>query len=203
MRTLLAVSALVLTGSAAFAADPIYSPTPAYDWSGLWIGADLGYVSGSVTGNTTNVATSGPSGLDAGVHATYNFISGNWVHGPFISIPFGGASGTVTGLGTTKVDWAVAAGYSVGYAMDRWLPYVFAGGVVGGGSVNFGSAPTSNTHLGYTLGAGVSYAVTDRWSAGLRYAFMSAEKKSYGVVPGMPFGWDAHSIAATINFKLY
>jgi len=112
MKRILAVSTFLMTTGAALAADPTFSSVPAYDWSGLWVGLNFDYASGSVTGNTTSgVPTSGPSGFDIGLQANYNLVSGNWVHGPFIEIPFGNVSGTIQifapPFNATKVDWMV------------------------------------------------------------------------------------------------
>jgi outer membrane immunogenic protein len=194
------VAAMVPT--AAFAADAtvypapthhhesLYSPTAVHDWTGLYVGGSLGYVSGTVTGPTTG----GLSGVDVDVHVQYNFQSGNWVFGPFVAIPLPTASATV--VVPVKIDWALVAGGRLGYAMDRWLPYVIAGGIVGGGSASSFSA----THTGYTLGLGLEYAVSDRWTVGGRYAYVSMGAQPYGGLGS--YGWDAHSIAATLNVKL-
>jgi hypothetical protein len=47
----------------------------------------------------------------------------------------------------------------------------------------------------------VDYALDDRWSLGVRFAHVSLGKQPYGGLGS--YGWDANSIAATLNFKLY
>ena len=201
MNKLLALcTALLLSGGTAQAADAsLYSPAPAYDWSGIWVGAQAGYVSGSLTDFAGT--SSGPSGADVGLHGYYNFQRGNWVFGPYFELPLGQADGT-TSFGETKLDWAFTGGFRLGYAFDRWLPYGGLAGIVGGASENSGIAPTSNTHTGYALLLGVDYGVTERWSVGARYAHVSMSKEKYGGYSS-PVGWDADSIVATLTFKLY
>ena len=105
MNKLLALcTALLLSGGTAQAADAsLCSPAPAYDWSGIWVGAQAGYVSGSLTDFAGT--SSGPSGADVGLHGYYNFQRGNWVFGPYFELPLGQADGT-TSFGETKLDWA-------------------------------------------------------------------------------------------------
>lgn len=169
--------ALFVSGGTALAADAtFYSAAPAYDWSGIWVGAQAGYVSGSLTDFTGT--SSGPSGADVGLHGYYNFQRGNWVFGPFVELPLGQADGTTSFGATTKLDWGFTGGFRVGYAFDRWLPYGGLAGIVGGASETGGIAPTSNTHTGYALLLGVDYALTERWSVGARYAHVSMSKKN-------------------------
>ncbi|EJF90786.1 outer membrane autotransporter barrel domain-containing protein [Bartonella tamiae Th307] len=82
-----------------------------------------------------------------------------------------GTSGDVRGR--LKEQWAGATRVRVGYAMDRWLPYIAAGdayakvytsyrlrdaerNTVSGYSVN-----DRDTFTGWTIGADVDYAMTD------------------------------------------
>ena len=180
---------------AAFAADRRYSPTPAYNWSGLWVGAEAGYVSGTAT--STGVTPSTLSGADFALHAIYNYqTASNWVISPFVVVPLPTASSTIAST-PVKINWALVGGLRVGYAMDRWLPYALVGAVVGGGTVRTYSA----THTGYTFGLGVDYAVTDQWTVGARYAYVSMGAETYGGAG--PFGWNGNSVVATLNYKLY
>jgi outer membrane immunogenic protein len=114
-----------------------------------------------------------------------------------VVVPLPAASSTIAST-PVKIDWALVGGVRVGYAMDRWLPYALAGAVVGGGTATGGG---SATHTGYTFGLGVDYALTDQWTVGARYAYVSMDKKLYGGAG--PFGWNGNSVVATLNYKLY
>ena len=203
MNRILALSgALFLSGGTALAGDAsLYSAASAYDWSGLWVGAHAGYVTGSVTGSP-GVSTSGPSGADVGIHGYYNFQHGNWVFGPYLGIPVVQKSGSLVAGFTTTTEWAVTGGFRVGYAIDRWLPYGMVAGIVGGASNDTPATPNSNTHTGYALVLGVDYALTDRWAIGARYAHVSMSKETYGGASS-PAGWDADSVVGTVTFKLF
>ena len=175
-------------------AQPLYSPVPAHNWGGLYVGGSLGYVSGSVTGPVA--PPTGLSGTDIDVHAGYDFQSGNWVYGPFIAVPFPTASSTVAV--PVKIDWAVVGGARLGYAIDHWLPYALAAGVVGGGTATgLGSA----THTGYSLGVGLEYGFDNNWSIGVRYAYVSMDGQRYSGIG--PFGCHGNSVVGTLNYKFH
>ena len=92
MKYLISVSAaaaLSLAASSAFAADAVvaqdYAPAPAaavYDWSGPYIGVQLGYGAGEAYFDVGP----GHEGVDldgfvAGAYAGWNFQNGNFVYG--------------------------------------------------------------------------------------------------------------------------
>jgi opacity protein-like surface antigen len=200
------LAALVALGGTALAADPtVYVPPEvpaghhfvhqgAFDWTGWYLGGYVGHVSGSLTGDQTDPAV---SGIDGGAQIHYNMMmDGNWVLSPFVILPIPGALGDVQ----FRVDWALIGGARIGYAHGRLLPYAFlAGEVAGVTSVSNGS----NTHAGLVAGGGVEYAVDERWTIGARYAYISMGPQDYGSPFPGSIGWQGHSLAATLNFKLH
>lgn len=206
MKTLsFALFGLVASAGVAVAADPVvYVPpvsppvghfshqnTP-HDWSGLYLGGYVAHVSGQLTGDFDDPAI---SSIDGGVQLHYNMmLDGGLVFSPFVIVPVPG----VVGDTEFTVDWALIGGARLGYAHGRWLPYAFIGAEVAG--VDAGGYG-SNTHTGILGGAGFEYAIDDRWTIGARYAYISMGKRDYGFADGI--GWQGHSIAATLNFKLH
>jgi len=88
LRKLLMTSALVcLAGGSALAADlpnqkapPVYMPPPpAFSWSGLYIGGQVGYQWGTLTPNLVTpggpaaLPSSNNSGVVGGAHIGYNY----------------------------------------------------------------------------------------------------------------------------------
>ena len=198
----------VLGASAATAADPlVYVPmdptiAPAqHNWAGWYAG---GYFGGLVGGEFTHDGAGNPglSGVDAGVQLHYNAIVGNnWILSPFVAATVPVQHGQLFGV-DVKVDWAAQAGIRLGYAHDRWLPYGFLGGMVGQATTtNLG--PETKTHVGFTAGTGVEYAVDDRWAVGARYAYYSLGPQDYFGPGGTQVGWSGHSVVGTISFKLH
>lgn len=61
----------------------------------------------------------------------------------------------------------------VGYAWDRWLPYITGGAA--GGNIKLGGGglgTESKTKIGWTAGAGLEYAFLGAWSAKLEYLYV-------------------------------
>ena len=204
-RHALGLVALVPLGGSALAADAVvYIPTEtpaghhfghsgAFDWSGWYLGGYLAHVSGSLTGDQTDPAI---ASIDGGAQLHYNMmVDANWVLSPFVIVPVPGAVGDTE----FTVNWAVIGGARLGYAHGRWLPYAFVGGEIAGVTT---VANGSNTHTGLVAGGGVEYAVDDRWTIGARYAFISMGAQEYSNGGGL-VGWQGHSLAATLNFKLH
>jgi high affinity Mn2+ porin len=70
----------------------------------------------------------------------------------------------------------------VGYAFDRWMPYV-TGGVAWGHprvDINDGSgAAVGHTQAGWAAGAGLEFAVSGNWSAKLEYQHVELARQFY------------------------
>lgn len=192
---LLATATLVAATSGAFAADVVASePAPvasAYNWTGVYLGAQAGYDWARTSYSFTNPVPTGsftPNGFVGGLYVGYNYqfatplvvgvegdLSYSNVKGSFDN-PFGGFSG-----GSARLRWQGAARVKVGYAFDRFLPYVAGGVAVGDfrfeGGPGLGSPFTPaleswrKTMTGWTIGAGVEYAFAERWTARLEYRY--------------------------------
>ena len=205
---LLAAAGVSLAGAAS-AADlgtaPIYRkapPVPVFTWTGGYIGC---YVGGAFGANdvVTGVPVTGAGApIFAGPAASYNYGSSviggytsgynyqfapNWVigyEGETGYIGLKGSStyaGSATSIATTRAEglyslWAAR----LGYAFDRSLIYVKAGGAL----VDFEtgvSNGTPGTHidtmhtkyrLGYAIGGGWEYAFDTKWSVKAEYLYL-------------------------------
>ncbi|HVY20867.1 MAG TPA: outer membrane beta-barrel protein [Bauldia sp.] len=196
LRTLIAAAlGVAALGGAAQAAD--WGGTT-YNWSGLYVGAFGGGISGTIT--PSSGSNSGPSGADLGLTVSYAWQSAsNWVLTPFVAIPIAGQTGNYGGGVPVRIDWSVVGGLKLGYAIDRWQPYAFVAAVTGGATATPG-ASESHQHTGVAFGLGADYALTDRWSIGARYAHVSVGAQTY--FNSFNVGWDGDSFAGTISYKL-
>ena len=178
-------------------APPVYVPPPAipvFTWTGLYVGGQIGYEFGSSNAYASNpvfgglASTSGsPKGIIGGAHVGYNY-----------GLPGFGYSGTTGVIGIEgDVDGAnykstyALGGFSnstsqpiqgsvrgrLGIAVDRALFYG-TGGVAFGDLKNTYLNPfnglsdsSSHTRVGYTVGAGVEYAITNNWSLRAEYRY--------------------------------
>jgi len=165
---------------------PLYSPT-VFSWSGFYIGLNGGYGWGN--SNWTNVlGTTGDfktTGYLFGGTLGYNLQTGSFVWGLETDLDWSNIKGTSTaglycGLAgllagcETRNTWLGTARGRIGYAFDRWLPYVTGGLAYGGIKMTppaiFGVGETK-TKLGWALGAGVEYAFMGAWSVKVEYLF--------------------------------
>lgn len=198
------VALLAATGTA-FAADlytpvpatPTYTPTPvytapaAYDWTGPYAGALLGYGWGTLTGGT---APDTLSGFMAGAFVGYNVQSGSAVFGAEMDAQWSGMDGTDP---VNEVNWTSSFRGRIGYALDRFLPYVTGGVALAGVSTNTGAVPpTTTTEFGWTVGAGVDIAVTDTVFGRIQYNY-----SNYGAVGTTGSSLTTQEVSAGIGVR--
>ena len=142
-----------------------------------------------------------PSGFIGGLYAGYNYDLGNnivigadtdWVWGDMDESDSKTYQKDQPGKefkisGKIKEKWAGSTRARIGYAMDRWMPY-FAGGVAYAkidsdakfsGALN-SKVNDSDTLTGYTLGAGVDYAMTDHIILRAEYRYTDFGDQDYG-----------------------
>jgi opacity protein-like surface antigen len=212
----------VLVSSAAVAADlrPVYkAPAPMeriYDWTGFYVGAHVGYISGHTSNDTAILPNGGTSNWFAGVQGGYRHqFSNNMVLGAQISAPIWSGDEQVSVFGNQNhVDpkYAVLGQIQLGYAVGRFLPYLTAG--IGGAKVEafevltsgVRSATVSNTHTIYTLGFGVNYALTQNVALGLVYNHTESSRERYDCGPAVcgivgAFDFTGDTVAATLEYK--
>jgi outer membrane immunogenic protein len=182
---------------AAAAPVPVYA-APIFTWTGFYVGGQVGYAWGTNKSNVTFPGI-GPSvsydgnGVVGGVHAGYNQQFGSLVaglEGDFEASGVRGSASPAAGLFVrSRTDWQGSVRGRLGYAFDRVLVY-------GTGGVAFqnykfdsftgaGALSSSTTRAGWTIGAGVEYAINNNWSARLEYRYADFGKRSYGVPGGI------------------
>jgi len=188
------VGALIAAATPAFAADlapapmepvaPVYVP---YNWSGFYIGADIGYswTNVDVDYPGTGLSTSSPdaNGVVGGIYAGYNPQFNQIVVGIEADIEATNKSGdktvaTILGPLTAKVDdnWQGSVRARLGYAIDNFMPYI-TGGVAWTdfdtttSIPGLGSVDSSNTFVGWTIGAGLEYAFTPNIIGRVEYRY--------------------------------
>jgi outer membrane immunogenic protein len=194
VKASMATVALLVVSIAANAADmpikapyykePLRSVTSYYNWTGFYVGANAGYsFLGDSVWDLPPVNTK-PKGFSAGGTAGYNWQSGSFVYGLEGDLNWSQVKGSVTcppGDCETKQEWYGTIRGRVGYAFDRFLPYVTAGGVFGHlKATNSGVTPgfegASAAPFGWTAGAGLEYAFLGNWSAKVEYLYMDFGK---------------------------
>ena len=169
------------------AAEPI-AIAALYDWSGFYIGAQVGWQSerdrysdigiGSNLGSDTFAKTT-QDGVVGGLHAGYNFQAGSIVFGIEADAELTSLSYAWRDPSDWGYDQRIRAQGSLrgrlGYTFDRTLVYATGGLAVASISTTYcecGSYETfKNKAWGWTAGAGVQHAFNRNWSARVEYRY--------------------------------
>jgi outer membrane immunogenic protein len=197
-RVFLALVGLAaLTGTAA-AADlpPRMAPAPyykapaevqVYNWTGFYIGINGGGGFGrSQWDSTGSFNTSG--GLVGGT-VGYNYQIGQAVVGVEGDIDWADINGTTNtacpfGCKTTD-NWLSTVRGRLGYAADRFMPFITGGAAFGDIRASTpGFAGASNTEAGWTVGAGLEFAIAGNWTAKAEYLYVNLGKFNCGISCG-------------------
>ena len=214
--SLLAGVAVLGFASTAFAADLIVDEPamPAMaaasgNWDGAYIGAFAGYGWGTLTDDEGGFSPPETefdlSGWTAGVTVGADFtISEAIVAGIVADVAWSdiGADGGDYGFDGSNINWQGSVRGRLGIDAGSFLPYVTAGLAFANNTVSttFPSEDTQ-THIGWTVGAGVEFAVADNVSLDLQYRYSDFGTKEYDAPFPTDISLTSHAITAGINFR--
>jgi outer membrane immunogenic protein len=197
-----ALTAAVLGAGAASAADlpaRMYTKAPppiaVSDWTGFYIGANVGYGSARYTSSLGALDTSQTgSGILGGGQLGYNQQFGQWVlglevdgqgtdqSGNFSLFVPGVGGGTITQ--SNSMPWFFTGRARLGYTIaPTWLIYATGGAAVADIKSDFtatglGATTIENTRVGWTAGAGVEVMFARNWSAKAEYLHLDIGSNS-------------------------
>jgi outer membrane immunogenic protein len=193
------------------AAAPVYRPV--YNWSGFYLGGDVGYGWASSTSTTTlsnplagvftNSGSGNASGAVAGGQLGANWQAGMFVFGVEGDFQWSGQKDTKSvscGLGCTltgtgKIDAFGTARLRAGAAFDRLFVYATGGGAwthlsdsldlsALGTTVNILSV--SSGQFGWTVGGGLEFAFAENWTGKVEYLYIDTSNVSLtGSLPAL------------------
>lgn len=204
-------------------------------WSGLYLGAHAGYGFGSAggawTGTTATVLGDAIPDVDldgalGGIQIGYLWQRDSWVYGLEADASLTGLDGggvlkvftpgpSVTITGSPEPKWLTTVRGRIGYAVDRWQVYGAGGVAVMRADYTIGlsngamtqASSAHGTHVGWTLGAGVEYALTDSIRIGLDYRYLDFAEKNYvfsgdaGTSLTSKLGFDLHQATLRLNYR--
>lgn len=221
-----AISSLFVVANGAFAADAVaYEQAPAaaaYDWTGPYVGihagisaGDFDYAAGPTGGPAMLDGSVSGSGFIGGVQVGYDWQFGQWVVGAVADIAFSNHEASLSAnMGGTGVSAESQLNYlgtvraRAGYAFDRALFYGHGGFAYGETeqTVSFNGIEVfngSHSRTGWTIGAGLEYAITDSISFGTEYSYVDLGKDRIFNDLGSFVDEDVafHTVKATINFR--
>lgn len=185
-------SVMLLTSSALYAADlprkaPPITPAPVvYNWTGFYVGVNLG---GAWTGTSSGNFSNNLDGVIGGGQLGYNWQTGPillGIEGDFQGSSQRGSGSTTIG-GVTfntegRIPWFATLRGRLGYVSGPWLLYVTGGGAWTNFEVDVttaaGSVSDHTTKSGWTVGGGVEWMFIPNWSAKLEYLYLDTDSTS-------------------------
>lgn len=183
-----------------------YTNSSAFDWTGFYAGVNAGYGWAKIeSGGFVN--SDDFNGWLGGAQVGYNYDFGGFVLGVEGDIQLadvkykedlGGGFGVEAGLeayGTVRARAGIAA--------DRFLPYI-TGGVAWGRGVIKATAPGASVSInddfvGWTIGAGLEYAVADNITLRGEYLYTDFGKADFGT--GTDINLKTSVVRVGVNFK--
>jgi len=222
LSTMTTVALLAATALPAIAADlPLRMPVKAappvapvtFNWTGFYVGINAGGDFGISSFNFPAMPTGQirTSGFIGGGTAGYNYQIGSWVFGAEGDIDGSTTSGSVRCLGggvicQTRNDWLGTARGRVGYAIDRFLPYLTGGLAVGDiKATDPPFAGVTKTKAGWTVGGGVEVAVIGNVSAKVEYLHVDLGNVDCGMACGggatTPVKFQEEVVRGGVNYR--
>lgn len=160
------------------------------NWDGLYVGAFVGGLGGTFEDEGSNEYDI--SGWLAGVNLGANFtVADGIVLGVVGDVAWSNAENDVDPL---SVDWTASLRGRLGFDAGSFLPYLTAGLAVAGAEIG----DANETHVGWTVGAGVEFAVAENISVDLLYRYSDYGTATYN---GSDFDLTAHAVTVGLNFK--
>lgn len=208
------VASLALVG-AAHAADLIIDePTAGVvemaggNWEGVYIGAFIGGASGTFDDVNQNDwfdtdDSMSLSGWFVGVNAGANFyVTDGIVAGIVGDIAWSDISGDYEDYADYTINWQGSVRGKLGFDAGAFMPYL-TGGLAFANGTFFHVMPgeDTQTHLGWTVGAGVEIAATEDLSIDLLYRYSNFGEKDYFDISGAPLSLDTHAVSVGVNWK--
>jgi outer membrane immunogenic protein len=230
LKNKILLAAFVLVAGPAMAADlpvkaPLVAAPQAYNWTGFYVGANIGYGWGDSKSGTTDFydpafvgsipgTSNSMNGVIGGGQVGYNQQFGNIVFGLEGDFSGTGIKGSVTDtvLGytaTSSIDWLATGRGRLGFSFDRSMVYATGGVAVGRVKVKLDDAypsgvittASTTTHVGWTIGAGIETALSPNWSVRAEYLYVdlgSERNNHYEPAPG----WSQISYDSTITANI-
>jgi outer membrane immunogenic protein len=179
---LIAFAAATLMAGSAFAADIIAPEETAFDWTGFYIGGNVGYAWGDseahglYDGGGIENGDFDPDGVIAGGQLGYNWQMDSWLLGAEADIQWSDQSDEIKNppgfddlaRATVDVQWFGTVRARLGVDFDRALLYATGGLAYGDVKYDVDDQGTTgndtNTQWGWTAGLGAEYAITDMFT---------------------------------------
>ncbi len=214
MKNLLlaSVAALAFAGAANAADLPskrsaVVAYAPASIWTGFYAGVHAGWTGGEFkttdTVVTSRTQTQKDSSFSGGALVGYNYQIQQFVLGAEADITaFNLKKAKLGAVGSleTSANYLATVRGRVGYAVDRFLPFVTAGVAFTDSKQAYPLASQSKTRTGYALGAGVDYAFTNNIIGRVEYQYAKFDNTKFNFVTDKS-DLTLHQVRAAVSYK--
>lgn len=184
---------------------------PVYNWTGVYVGINGGGAWGKSNWSGP-VGSTGDFDIDGGmVGGTLGY---NWqmpnqlVFGLEGDIDWSSIRGSTNaavcgGSCETKNNWLGTVRGRVGYAFDRFMPFITGGLAVGDIKAELaGAGSTSETKAGWTLGGGLEFAIAGPWTAKVEYLYVDLGKGTCNTcLGGADVDFHANLVRGGLNYR--
>ena len=217
-RACMALIGVVAMAGAASAADlsrpapvPYYPKAavvvPPYSWTGFYFGINGGGAFGSSSWDSNG--SRNISGGTIGGTLGYNYQFGQvvaGVEGDMGWADINGSTGCAGGSCKTSDTWLATVRGRLGYAADRFMPFVTGGAAFGDIRAQApGFAQVGSTQTGWTLGGGLEAALATNWTAKVEYLYVDLGSFNCGISCGAGFtnnvSFHTNLLRAGVNYK--
>jgi outer membrane immunogenic protein len=157
-----------------------YTPTPAWSWTGPYAGLIGGYGWADGSDNLSDSGWIGGGFLGYNLQTNQNLVVG--------------LEGDIAATSKSGNGWDGTFRGRLGYAWDRFMVYGTGGLAVGG--LKDTTTSQSSTKVGWTAGAGIEAAITDKITGRLEY-----RHTNLGEFPSGGSTYTSNDILVGVGFK--
>ncbi|RVC76219.1 porin family protein [Mesorhizobium sp. M4A.F.Ca.ET.022.05.2.1] len=210
--TLASAGLLALLSGSAQAADlgaDLPMTAPGFDWTGYYAGLQGGYGWGN-----SDMSSTGGAPFSASPDLNGGFIGGHvaglWqfdqaVLGAQADLNYSSVDGAADlGLGDSagaEIKWFGSVDAKAGYAMDRVLVYGIGGIAFAGIEASRNGVADTRTDVGWTLGAGVDFALTDKFVVGAQYRYYDFRSEHFDIPDDRDQDVKLHTLGVNLSYK--
>jgi outer membrane immunogenic protein len=210
---------------------PAFTPVPVFTWTGFYVGLQAGYTWGEDDNDL--VVTTGPAafggvasadleGFVGGAHAGFNYQFGSVVAGLEADIEGLAADGDVAVVApagtlaiSSEINFQGSLRARLGFAFDRALIYATGGLAFVNYDATYAFTPAAggftvvdfdDTLWGWTIGAGIEYAITNNITTRVEYRYTQFDSQDNGfnftgLVGSGNTEPEFHTVRAGISYK--
>lgn len=152
---------------------------PLYNWTGFYVGINGGggWGQSNWSGPVGSTGDFDIDGAVVGGTLGYNWQMNQLVFGLEGDLDWSNIRGSTNaavcgGSCETKNSWLGTVRGRIGYAFDRFMPYITGGLAIGDIKAELsGAGSTTETKAGWTLGGGLEFAIAGPWTAKVEYLY--------------------------------